>query len=1191
MNKKAMLLASSLLLGLPAANAAALTSSDFTDLKELDAATKAKYDALIESGIFDGMTDGTFGFNEKMDRAQFAKVAALIMGLEVDKDLKTSSFKDVTTDSSGGYALPYIEALKQAGITEGVGDGNFNPGGTVTKEQLATFLVRVLGQEANASSPTLQDPTVSPWAKQYVATALQLKLLSSGADGQFSGQTQATRNLLVLGSYETKKQIESSSPVKVSGADFASDNRLVIAMTAGIDGSTIDLSKITINGVPLDPNRDKFVLSDDKKTITIILGSGFTLDSSKTPVIEVDGVKSLFGTDVKGGGGEAPIPVSVTVPPPAPQPPSNSSSTPIPAPKVTIDDAHGEIGTESARYGISSSRSGTLYYALYPAGTAKPSAAEIKEGKGAVKFGSTEIGSNPKTLDLAGLTADTGYVLYAYAVATSRQSDIVSVSFKTQAVAVPAPVVTIDTNGVEIGTTAAQYNVSSTRSGTLYYAAYPAEAAAPSADAIRSGTGAIAAGSTEIGPNPKAIHLQGLAANTGYKLYVFSVASDMTSEIVSVSFSTKPVEVPAPVATIDTSSGEIGTTWARYKAASTQSGTLYYAVYPKEASAPSADTIRSGTGAVTAGSTEIGPNPKAIELSDLTASTAYTLYVFASASAAQSEIVSVSFSTKPVEVPAPVATIDTSSEEIGTIAAHYKVSSTQSGTLYYALYRPGTAIPSAEDIRGGANAEQFGSTEIGPNPKTLDLTGLSANTGYTLYVFATASDKQSAVVSVSFTTKPAEASAPIVTIDTSSGEISTITAHYSVKSTKPGTLYYALYGPGAAEPSLDDIRNGIEAVRYDNKPIGTEADAIDLFDLSPNTEYKLYAVVTAADKTSEIDSVTFSTKPLEVQVPVATIDTSSGEIGTTAAHYKVSSTQSGTLYYAVYGPGTSIPNADDIRGGANAVRFGSTEIGPNPKTLDLTGLLASTGYTLYVFATASDKQSEIVSVTFHTLSDSTELPPTVRVEQSGTFRFPNAGQGDQLTVVTRTDGADTVYYMLLNADAPAPSKEQIVSQNVDGVEGFKALGKKDVDPNPFIPTTLTIDQLFQNQSYKVYIVGVSGERTSEVQEYLSLPTEFQGDFPFDGVNVDVDGRTATVNLEGLPEGESQAYYLLHGGEPLNVVRAEAILNFPHGRKDVSSEQPSFTIEEELQPGAYYLYVVIQKGTSYTNYKQAEFSVE
>jgi len=112
-----------------------------------------------------------------------------------------------------------------------------------------------------------------------------------------------------------------------------------------------------------------------------------------------------------------------------------------------------------------------------------------------------------------------------------------------------------------------------------------------------------------------------------------------------------------------------------------------------------------------------------------------------------------------------------------------------------------------------------------------------------------------------------------------------------------------------------------------------------------------------------------------------------------------------------------------------------------------------------------------------------------------------------------------------------------------------------------------------------------------VREYLSLPIDFQGDFPFDGVKDVVVDRTATVYLEGLPEGDSQAYYLLYGGGPLYDVSIDAILNFPHGRRDVSSEQPSFTIEEGLQPGAYYLYVVIRHGTSYSYYKQAEFSVE
>ncbi|MFC5452335.1 S-layer homology domain-containing protein, partial [Paenibacillus aestuarii] len=51
------------------------TSADFTDLKDLDAATQAKFDAMISAGIFDGVSDTTFGLKEEMNRAQFAKVA------------------------------------------------------------------------------------------------------------------------------------------------------------------------------------------------------------------------------------------------------------------------------------------------------------------------------------------------------------------------------------------------------------------------------------------------------------------------------------------------------------------------------------------------------------------------------------------------------------------------------------------------------------------------------------------------------------------------------------------------------------------------------------------------------------------------------------------------------------------------------------------------------------------------------------------------------------------------------------------------------------------------------------------------------------------------------------------------------------------------------------------------------------
>ncbi|MBP1966214.1 S-layer homology domain-containing protein [Paenibacillus aceris] len=192
--------------------AAPKSSADFSDLNQLDAATKSKFDAMIAAGIFDGVSNGVFGLHDQMNRAQFAKVAALIFGLKVDSSLQVSSFSDVSSsDPANGYALPYIEALKAANLTDGFGQGTYNPAGEVTKEQLAAFLIRGLNKDAQAKGTTgVNDSTVSSWAKGYAALAIQLNLLGNQADGTFGGIVPATRDLLVTSSYAAKQQFASN---------------------------------------------------------------------------------------------------------------------------------------------------------------------------------------------------------------------------------------------------------------------------------------------------------------------------------------------------------------------------------------------------------------------------------------------------------------------------------------------------------------------------------------------------------------------------------------------------------------------------------------------------------------------------------------------------------------------------------------------------------------------------------------------------------------------------------------------------------------------------------------------------------------------------------------------------------------------------------------------------------------------
>lgn len=273
------------------------TSADFSDLKDLDAATKAKFDALISAGVFDGVKEGTFGLKDEMNRAQFAKVAALIFNLKVDTSLKASTFTDVKADDpANGYALPYIEAVKAAGITDGVAPGQFNPAGKVTKEQLAAFLVRGINKDADAkATPGVNDATVSDWAKGYVALALNLKLLSNGADGKFGGNSNATRDLLVLGASEAKAQYRPifNGKYAISSLKATDANLLALQLNGAVTEEAAKTLKIEVKKDGNVVTNYTTTWSEDKTTATLTFDSKF---QDNTYAVTISGVSNLDTT-------------------------------------------------------------------------------------------------------------------------------------------------------------------------------------------------------------------------------------------------------------------------------------------------------------------------------------------------------------------------------------------------------------------------------------------------------------------------------------------------------------------------------------------------------------------------------------------------------------------------------------------------------------------------------------------------------------------------------------------------------------------------------------------------------------------------------------------------------------------------------------------------------------------------------
>ncbi|SEC33753.1 S-layer homology domain-containing protein [Paenibacillus sp. GP183] len=262
-----VILSSAMALSMFSSVAFGKTSADFTDLKNLPADQKAIFDAMISAGIFDGVTDTNFGLNDDMNRAQFAKIAAKILGLDASGTV--SSFTDVkASDPANGYAVGAIEALKAAKVTDGVTDTTFDPAGKVTKEQLAAFLIRALGKDAEAKlTPAVNDATVSTWAKSYVAFGLQAKLVTNGADGTFGGTTNAPRSMLVISSAAAKAAVDATKKASVTEAKATGVKTVTVTLNKAVD-DTKAMIALTKGATAVATTT---VWSADKKTATLTL--------------------------------------------------------------------------------------------------------------------------------------------------------------------------------------------------------------------------------------------------------------------------------------------------------------------------------------------------------------------------------------------------------------------------------------------------------------------------------------------------------------------------------------------------------------------------------------------------------------------------------------------------------------------------------------------------------------------------------------------------------------------------------------------------------------------------------------------------------------------------------------------------------------------------------------------------------
>ncbi|HHV82665.1 MAG TPA: S-layer homology domain-containing protein [Tepidanaerobacter syntrophicus] len=142
----------------------------------------------------------------KISRTKKISIALLAIALLISSLSLTpaaaAAFTDITA-AKYDWARPYIEKMNLLGIVKGMSDTSYGPDNSVTREQLITMLVRLMGWESEAAGKSIPSTfakasSVAPWARGYVAVAVEKGIISGDDLKDFRPADAATRSEIAV---------------------------------------------------------------------------------------------------------------------------------------------------------------------------------------------------------------------------------------------------------------------------------------------------------------------------------------------------------------------------------------------------------------------------------------------------------------------------------------------------------------------------------------------------------------------------------------------------------------------------------------------------------------------------------------------------------------------------------------------------------------------------------------------------------------------------------------------------------------------------------------------------------------------------------------------------------------------------------------------------------------------------------
>ena len=228
----------------------------------------------VESGYINGYTDGTFRPDQTVTRAEFSKMLNTAIGFAMTAD---TSFSDV--DPKEWYASD-VEKAYTAGYITGYTDGTFRPNQTITRQEAAVILSRIMtSPEQTARLSVFHDAAhIADWAEDGVEKVLSKGLMKGDDQGNFNpakGLTRAEAAKIVGQLIQTETIVRENETIRAGGTYEDTIYANGAEISERLKDSTITFSNCKIFGVLLDNGADgNTIVMDDTDAAVVYLSQG-----------------------------------------------------------------------------------------------------------------------------------------------------------------------------------------------------------------------------------------------------------------------------------------------------------------------------------------------------------------------------------------------------------------------------------------------------------------------------------------------------------------------------------------------------------------------------------------------------------------------------------------------------------------------------------------------------------------------------------------------------------------------------------------------------------------------------------------------------------------------------------------------------------------------------------------------------